>query len=278
MNWKIAVDSSSDLHEGMECAPNVSLSIVPLVLQVDGMSFVDEPDMDMDVFMESLRASTQATGSSCPSPAAWAKVFEEADCTFALTISSELSGSYNAAMIARDLVMDEHPDKKIAVIDSRAASGQMFLLAQKVNELIAQGLGFEEIIHAVEDYNQTLHIYFTLCSFDNLTKNGRMPKLVGVLAKKLGMRIIGTADQGKIAVIHKCRGDRSTLLTLIKDMKESCDLSKRHVVITHCSNLKLALTLQNLLEKEASGVRVTIRPTHGLTSYYAEENGLIVSY
>ncbi|MBS5145028.1 MAG: DegV family protein [Butyricicoccus pullicaecorum] len=278
MNWKIAVDSSSDLHEGMECAPNVSLSIVPLVLQVDGMSFVDEPDMDMDVFMESLRASTQATGSSCPSPAAWAKVFEEADCTLALTISSELSGSYNAAMIARDLVMDEHPDKKIAVIDSRAASGQMILLAQKVNELIAKGLGFEEIIHAVEDYNQTLHIYFTLCSFDNLTKNGRMPKLVGVLAKKLGMRIIGTADQGKIAVIHKCRGDRSTLLTLIKDMKESCDLSKRHVVITHCSNLKLALTLQNLLEKESPGVRVTILPTHGLTSYYAEEHGLIVSY
>lgn len=278
MNWKIAVDSSSDLHAGMECAPNVSLSIVPLVLQVDGMSFVDEPGMDMDVFMESLRASTEATGSSCPSPAAWAKVFEEADCTFAITISSGLSGSYNAAMIARDLVMDEYPDKKIAVIDSLATSGQMILLAEKINELIAQGLGFEEIIHQVEDYNQTLNIYFTLCSFDNLTKNGRMPKLVGVLAKKLGMRIIGTSEQGKIAVIHKCRGDRSTLLTLIKDMKENCDLSKRHVVITHCSNLKLALTLQNLLENEAPGVRVTILPTHGLTSYYAEEQGLIVSY
>ncbi len=278
MNWKIAVDSSSDLHEGMKCAPNVSLSIVPLVLQVDGMSFVDEPGMDVNVMMESIRNSSGATGSSCPSPAAWAKIFEEADCTFAITISSGLSGSYNAAMIARDLIMDEHPDKKIAVIDSLSTSGQMILLAEKINTLIAEGLGFEEIIHAVEDYNQTLNIYFTLCSFDNLTKNGRMPKLVGVLAKKLGMRIIGTSEHGKIAVIHKCRGDRSTLLTLIKDMKENCDLSKRHVVITHCANLKLALTLQNLLETEAPGVRVTILPTHGLTSYYAEEHGLIISY
>lgn len=278
MNWKIAVDSSSDLHEGMYCAPNVSLSIVPLVLQIDGMSFVDEPGMDINLMMDSMRTSTGATGSSCPSPAAWAKVFEEADCTFAITISSGLSGSYNAAMIARDLVMDEHPDKKIAVIDSLSTSGQMILLAEKINELIAQGFGFEEIIHQVEDYNQTLNIYFTLSSFDNLTKNGRMPKLVGVLAKKLGMRIIGTAEHGKIAVIHKCRGERSTLLTLMKDMKENCDLSQRHVVITHCANLKLALTLQNLLETEAPGVRVTILPTHGLTSYYAEEHGLIVSY
>lgn len=278
MNWKIAVDSSSDLHEGMKCAPNVSLSIVPLVLQVDGMSFVDEPGMDVNVLIESIHTAKEATGSSCPSPAAWAKVFEEADCTFAITISSELSGSYNAAMIARDLIMDEYPDKKIAVIDSRATSGQMILLAEKINALIADGMPFEEIIHEVETYNQTLNIYFTLCSFDNLTKNGRMPKLVGVLAKKLGMRIIGTADNGKISVIHKCRGDRSTLLTMIKDMKESCDLSKRHVVITHCQNLKLALTLQNLLETEAPGVRVTILPTHGLTSYYAEEQGIIVSY
>ena len=70
MNWKIAVDSSSDLHEGLACAPNVSLSIVPLVVQVGDMSFVDEPGMDMTVFMDSMHASTGPTGSSCPSPSA----------------------------------------------------------------------------------------------------------------------------------------------------------------------------------------------------------------
>ena len=278
MKIMIAVDSSSDLHEGMACAPNVSLAIVPLTLQVDGMSFVDEPGMDVRVMMDTMRASSGATGSSCPSPAAWAKVFESADWTFAVTISAGLSGSYNSAMTARDLVMDEYPDKKIAVIDSCATSGQMILLAQKINELIAQGLSFEEIIHQAEDYNQRLHIYYTLCSFDNLAKAGRMPKIVGVLAKKLGMRLIGTSDHGRIAIAHKCRGERNTLLTLVKDMKADCDLSTRHVVITHCFNLKLALTLQNLLEAQAPGVRVTILPTHGLTSYYAEEQGMIICY
>ncbi len=278
MNWKIAVDSSSDLHEGLACAPNVSLSIVPLIVQVGDMSFVDEPDLDMNVFLNSMRSSSGPTGSSCPSPAAWSKVIEEADYTIALTISSALSGSYSAAMVARDLVMDEFPNKKIAVIDTRSVSGQMILVAQKINELIAQGLSFEEVVHGAEDYNKTLNIYFTLSSFDNLTKNGRMPKLAGVVAKKLGMRIIGTSDEGSLSVIHKCRGDRSTLMTLLKDMKEACDLSKRHVIISHCSNLKGAMTLQNLLESEAPGVQVSILPTHALTSYYAEDQGLIISF
>lgn len=278
MNWKIAVDSSGDLQEGMECAPGVSLSIVPLTILVDGMSFVDQPGLDIRSMMDTMKTSAGATSSACPSPDAWARVFEEADCTFAITISSNLSGAYNSAQVARDLVMEAHPEKKIAVIDSYATSGQMILLARKVNDLIAEGLPFEEIIHQVEAYNKTLHIFFTLSSFDNLAKNGRMPKLVGVLAKTLKMRVIGTAKDGRIEIVHKCRGDQSTLMTLIKDMKEQCDLSTRHVYLTHCFNQKLALTLQHLLELEAPGVEVTILPTHGLTSYYAEESGLIISY
>lgn len=278
MTWKIAVDSSSDLHEGMACAPGVSLSVVPLTVQVDGVSYVDAPGLDIRQMMQALQAASGPSGSACPSPDAWASVFEQADCTIAITISSNLSGAYNAAVVARDLVMEKYPDKKIAILDSYSTSGQMILLAERVNALIAAGLSFEEIIAQVEEYNKTLHIFFTLSSFDNLAKNGRMPKLVGVLAKKLKMRIIGTADDGRIAVVHKCRGEQSTLMTLLADMKNSCDLSTRHVVITHCFNQKLALTFQHLLEREAPGVRVTIRTTHALTSYYAEDSGLIVSY
>ncbi len=278
MNFKIAVDSSGDLHCGMNCAPGVSLSIVPLTLHAGDLSYVDDAALDVHAALDALQASGAAVSTSCPSPEAWASVFREADCTFAITISSELSGSYRAAVIARDLVMDEFPDKKIAIIDSRATSGQMILLAHKVNELIAQGLPFEQIIHQVEDYNQSLHIYFTLCSFDNLVKGGRMPKLMGTLVKKLGMRIIGTADQGRIKVVHKCRGEHNTLMTLLDDMKRSCDLNERHIYITHCRNPKLALTLQNLIFAEAPGAKITILPTHGITSYYAEEQGIIISY
>lgn len=278
MNYKIAVDSSSDLHGGLHCAPGVSLSVVPLTLHAGDLSFVDDADLDVHAALDALQASDAAVTTSCPSPEAWASVFREADCTFAITISSELSGSYQAAVIARDLIMDECLDKKIAVIDSRATSGQMILLAQKINELIAQGLPFEQIIHQAEDYNQGLHIYYTLCSFDNLAKGGRMPKFMGTLVKKLGMRIIGTSDQGRIKIAHKCRGDRSTLMTLVNDMKHSCDLNERHVMITHCRNVKLALTLQNLILAEAPEARVTILHTHGITSYYAEDQGMIICY
>ena len=114
MNFKIAVDSSGDLHCGMNCAPGVSLSIVPLTLHAGDLSYVDDAALDVHAALDALQASGAAVSTSCPSPEAWASVFREADCTFAITISSELSGSYRAAVIARDLVMDEFPDKKIA--------------------------------------------------------------------------------------------------------------------------------------------------------------------
>lgn len=279
MKWMIALDSSGDLQEGMPLSPDTALVSVPLTIQIGGMSFVDEAGLDIRAMLDAMAASDQPTSSACPSPDAWVRAFQQADNVFAITISGNLSGSYNSAMIARDLVLEQYPEKKIAVIDSCATSGTMILMAQLINGMIAEGAHFEKIEEAVFAMRERHHILFTLSSFDNLVKNGRMHKLVGVLAKTMKMRIIGMGTaEGKIEVIHKCRGEQNTLMTLLKDMRGCGDLEQRHVVITHCFNLKLAKTLENLLYAEAPGVRVTILPCHALTSYYAEESGLIIAY
>lgn len=278
MKWMIALDSSGDLQEGMPLAPDTALVSVPLTIQIGGMSFVDEAGLDIRAMMDAMQSSDQPTSSACPSPDAWARAFQQADHVFAITISSKLSGSYNSAMIARDLVLEQYPEKKIAVIDSQATSGSMILMARLINDMIAQGAHFEKIEDAVLALRDRQHILFTLSSFDNLVRNGRMPKLVGVLAKTMKMRIIGAGVEGQIQIIHKCRGEQNTLMTLIKDMKACGDLARRHVVITHCFNLKLAKTLENLLHAEAPGVQVSILPCHALTSYYAEDSGLIIAY
>lgn len=280
MKWKIVLDSSSDLQEGMECAPDTAVALVPLTIQVDGVSFVDTPGLDVKAMLEKMRASNGASSSACPSPDAWAREFEDAENVIAITISANLSGAYNSAMVARDIVLEQHPEKHIFVLDTRATSGNMILAAWKINEFIGEGKSFEEIVHEIEAYGRSLHIQYALSTFGNLVKAGRMPKLVGVIAQKLKMWLIGGAtEEGKMKVLHKCRGEKNTLMTIVDDMQiDSPAIASGKVVITHCFNMKVALTLKKLIEAAAPGVQVTILPTHALTSFYAEESGIIISY
>lgn len=279
--WKIVADSSCDLHEGFTCNAGVGFALAPLTIQIDGMSYVDLPGLDMKQMMDTLLQSTGKTSSACPSPDAWAQAFADGECAFGVTISGALSGSYAAAEIGKTLAQEINPNCKVHVFDTKSTSGGMVLVVHKLNELIGQGLPFEEIVTATEAYMKTLNILFTLSSFDNLVKNGRMNRFVGVIAKKLQMRIIGTTNEaGSIEVLRKCRGEQQTLTTMLKDMQElSGDtLSTRHVVISHCFNPKLATTLKHMLETQAPGVQCTILCTHALTSYYAENSGLIVGF
>ena len=83
--------------------------------------------VDVDAMMDAMHNYNGASTTACPSPEEWAEYFLQADNVFAFTISSNLSGSYNAAMAAREMVLEEHPEKQICVIDSRAAAGAMVL-------------------------------------------------------------------------------------------------------------------------------------------------------
>ncbi len=279
MDWKIVADSSSDLTGGMPCAPGVAFDTVPLKLRLGEKEFVDVAGLDPLAMMAEMQQSPEATSSACPSPDEWAEQFRQADCSIGITITSALSGSYNSAMVAREMVLEEDPGKKIHIIDSLATGGAMVLLARKVNELIAQGLNFEEVRDRAEEYRKEVRVLFCLSSFDNLIRNGRMNKLVGTLASALNIRAIGQASaKGTIELIHKARGQARALAVMVEEMAAHKDLTGKPVIISHCDNLAAAEALQKLLEATFQKVQVTIMPTGGLTSYYAERSGIIVGY
>ena len=279
MEWKIVADSSSDLTGGMPCAPGVDFATVPLKLRLGKKEFVDEAGLDPLAMLAEMQQSSEATSSACPSPDEWAAQFRQAECSIGITITSGLSGSYNSAMVAREMVLEESPGKKIHIIDSLSTGGTMVLLARKVNELIAQGLSFEEVRDRAEEYRKEMRILFCLSSFDNLIRNGRMNKLVGTLASALSIRAIGQASaKGTIELIHKARGQARALAVMVEEMVAHKDLTGKPVVISHCDNLAAAEALQKLIEATFQRVQVTIMPTGGLTSYYAEKYGIIVGY
>ena len=279
MTWKIVADSSCELRGLEGLAPGVSFDVVPLKIRVGEREFVDNAALDTAAMMAAMANYNGPSTTACPSPEEWAEKFLQADCSIAFTITSGLSGTYNSAMVGREMVLESHPEKKIHVVDTLSTGGQMVLDIWKARELIEAGLPFEGVCAEIEIYNQQRHLLFALANFDNLVKNGRMNRLVGFVAGAMNMRAVGRASEaGKIELLHKTRGETRMLAFILETIDHSGYDGATPVVISHCFNETAARLLATGIRNKWPAAPVTILPTSGLTSFYAEEQGLIVGY
>ena len=279
MICKIVSDSSCDLRMSAFDGGALRFETVPLRLQVGEREFIDNDALEIPQLLGAMAQEKAAASTACPSPAAFAKAFEEGDRVVCFTISANLSGTYNAAVLGRDMVLEEHPEKEICVIDSKATAGAMILLIRRAKRLLEAGGDFEDICAQLRLYQAALRTCFTLENFDNLIKNGRMRPLVGTLLHSLGIHVIADATpQGTIHVAGKARGEARTYQTITALMKDSKDCTGAEVVVCHCENLPGALKLKEQILKDLPVKSVELVPCRGLTSFYAMEKGLIIGY
>ena len=274
LNWQIITDSSCDLKEWDEEIPFDS---VPFVIRVDDTDYVDTPDLDVETLVSAMEKST-VSRTSCPSPEAWYQVFLRSEKTIALTISANLSGSYNSAVTAREMVLEKYPEKQIEIIDSLSTGPKLIMLAQQAAALIQEKLPVDRIAGKLRQMAGGVHTLFTLCSFRNLVNNGRVSRLAGFLAGMLNIRAIGAGSpDGIIEVREKLRGEGKTLKAMVEIMAKE-GFRGTEVVISHCLNEGLAETFRKLVQERWPHAPIQIFPTRGLDSYYAERSGLIVCY
>ena len=281
MTWKIVSDSSCDLRAASLHSDSVAFELVPLRIQVGAQAFLDSDQLSVPELLAAMAAEKAASSTACPSPAAFARAFETADRVVCVTISSNLSGTYHAACIGREMVLEEHPEKQICVLDSRAASGAMVLLIRRAQALIEADpeADFEAVCGQLRQYQTTLRTCFTLENFDNLIKGGRMRPIVGTLLHTLGIHVIADATpEGTIHVADKARGVGKTYRAITALMAKSKDCTDAEVVISHCENLEGAMALKRQILADLPVKHVDLLSCRGLTSFYAMEKGLIVGY
>ena len=281
MIWNIVSDSSCDLLTSAFQDGKVRFESVPLRIQVGEREFMDNDALDVPVMLAAMAEEKSAASTACPSPAAFANAFSQGDKTVCFTISGKLSGTYNAAVLGREMVLEEHPEKEILVMDSKSTAGAMVLLIRKARELMLSDVSgdFKGICDRLREYQATLRTVFTLENFDNLIKNGRMRPLVGTLLHTLGIHVIADGTpQGSIHVADKARGETKTYQSICKLMQESKDCTGAEVVISHCENKQGAIRLRDKILAELPVKSVDILSCRGLTSFYAMEKGLIVGF
>jgi DegV family protein with EDD domain len=273
MNYKIICDSSSNLRPAQ-----AHLATVPLKIVTDKKEYTDDETLDVASMLLELESYKGRSGTSCPNVADWLEAFGEAQWVFAVAITSNLSGSYNAAVQAKQAYEEEHPDRRVCCLDTLSTGGEMVLIQEKLEQLIAQGLSFDEVEAAIREYMHHTHLSFMLERMDNLAKNGRVSPIVAKACGILNIRIVGCAsDVGTLQPDHKCRGTKKALETIVKDMVEK-GYHGGKVIIDHVYNPDAAAALKEKILAQFPDADVRIGLCGGLCCFYAEQGGLLVGY
>ena len=276
--WHLVADTACDLYTLDGGEGTFDFTTIPFSIRIGGKEYIDDERMPIDEMLEANETHAEIAQTACPSPEDWRQKFSASGPVIAFTISSALSGSYNSACTGRDMVLEEDPDKQIAVIDSKATGPEESMLIWRARDLILEGRSMEEIEKDLNETAEKLHTSFPLSSYRNLIKNGRVSRLIGFIAGHLGFWGIGIGDEkGEIAIRGKARGSKSMIRFLTEEITR-VGVAGKQILISHCMNEKDAQGLKEALAAAFPGIEVLVQPTRGLDSFYAERSGLIVGY
>lgn len=277
MSYKIIVDSCGELTQDMKesgCFETASLEI-----QVDDYHIIDDETFDQAEFLKKVAESPNCPKSSCPSPEVYMEGYHcDAERVYAVTLSAELSGSYNSAVLGKNLYHEEYGDKDIYVFNSRSASVGETLIAKKIVECEEAGMTFPEVIEAVEAYIEQQNTYFVLESLETLRKNGRLTGLKAIAATVLNIKpVMGATPKGEICQLGQARGINKALQKMVNTVvQELKDAENKVLAISHCNCLDRAILVKKMLEEKVKVKEVIILDTRGISSLYANDGGVIL--
>lgn len=273
MNYRITVDSSANY-----AGQSYISAAVPLKIVTDQKEYIDDSTLDLTDMLAYLESYKGRSGTSCPNVGEWLEAIGDSEATFIITITSGLSGCYNAAVQAKHVYEEEHPDRKVCVLDSLSTGPEMILIAEKLAEYARQGMDFAQAEAAIRQYMAHTHLIFCLSSLNNLARNGRVSPLVAKATGLLGIRVIGKASaQGTLEPLHKCPGESKALAAIIRDMQQ-LGYAGGKVRIAHCRNETGATKLKSLLQPLFPGSDISIEECTGLCSFYAEKGGILIGF
>lgn len=277
MRYKIVIDSCGELIERWEADPAIERA--PLTLTVEGEDIVDDETFDQAYFLKKVAESPECPKSSCPSPERYRAAYDcDAEHIYAVTLSAELSGSYNSAVLGMNLLKENAPDKKIHVFNSRSASVGETLIALKIEECEQQGMEFEEVVETVENYINSQNTYFVLENLETLRKNGRLSNLKAFVATALKIKpVMGATPEGTIIQLDQARGMNKALMKLVDYVVEQTENSQEKVLaISHCNCRERAEMMKDAIVKRIPVKDVVLLDTAGVSTMYANDGGIIV--
>lgn len=278
MSYKMIGDSCTDLPD--ELKRDSHFYLVPLSIHIDDYTVVDDATFNQRDFLDRVERCPNCPKTSCPSPEDYKALYEGEEDVYVVTLSANLSGSYNSAELAKKLYLEEEPGKNIAVFNSCSASVGQTLIALKVKELVEEGLPFTDVVSKTEKFRDGMETKFVLESLETLRKNGRLSNLKAIICSALNIKpVMCATPEGTIEKVDQARGIDKALMKMADKIKADAGNAKEKVcAIAHCNNYDRAVFVRQEIQKRVPFKEFLIVNTAGISSFYANEGGIIVSY
>ena len=278
MSFHIVADSCCELTADMKKRGNIE--IAPLTLEVGGESILDDETFDQKYFLKRVAECPECPKSACPSPDYFRKSFlNGAERCYAVTLSAQLSGSYNSAVLGANLAQEENEDLKIHVFNSRSASIGETLIVKKIVECEEAGMSFERVVETVELYISTQNTYFVLKNLETLRKNGRLSKTKALVASALKIKpVMGATSEGDIVQLDQARGINKALMKMVDAIvNDAQHVENKTLAISHCNCPERAEMVKEALLERLAVQDVFVLDTQGVSSMYANDGGIIIA-
>lgn len=245
---KIITDSTLDIP--VDLIKKNDIEVMPLLINFGEDSYLDGVDITPTEMIERINRENVLPTTAQITPTRFEETFkkylDQGYKIVTLVLSSEMSGTYQSACIAKDMLETED----IVVIDSKNVTSGLGLLVLKACRLRDNGASIKEVEEEILKTRDKVKCTLNFESLDNLVRGGRLPKVAGAIGTALGLRLILEIKDGKMAVKDKVRGSKKAFKKLISDF-ESADVDfKEPVILTDLLNEDVYFELKKYLEEK----------------------------
>ena len=280
MTVKIIADSAADLSQSV--IEEYNIDVLPLVVSSDSEEFYDgETIYPKELFDEMKKGRVYKTAQVPPQR--FEKLFTEyagnnESCIY-IAFSSELSGTYQTAVMIENQVKEEYPDFDLEIIDSKCASVGLGLVVLKAAEMARQERDKKEIVDAVEFYAEHMEHIFTVDDLEYLCRGGRVNRTAAFVGELFNIKPILDVEDGKLVPIEKARGRKRVLKRIIELMEErGANLSEQTIGICHGDDSEGADKLKSMIEERFGTEEFFINIIGGVIGAHAGPGTLSVFF
>jgi len=274
---KIITDGSCDLPK--EIIERVNPGIVGINVAFGEESYIGGVDIDESTFYKKMKESKELPKTSSPSPDRFIELYKcEEEEILVFTLTSKLSGTYSNAVLAKTMYLEEHPEKRIEVIDSESGSIGVALMILKCSELIEQGKTMDEILEEIEKYKKEIVFFGALDTLENAIKGGRVNPLAGRIINALNFKVIIKIDEGEVKPIDKARGGSNSLKKALEYVENNLtDAGNKTAIIGHANSPDKAEKVKQFISDNLQ-VRETLIASIGpIMGTFTAEGAILVA-
>jgi len=263
MGTLIVTDSCCDLP--LSFMEEHQIPAIGLTFTLNGKEYTDDlgKTIDSKSFYDAVRQGATPTTSQINTEEFlqfFKKYLERGQDILYIAFSSALSGTYNSARIARDMLKSDYPDRTITVIDSLCASMGQGLLVYKAVQLLQQGYSHEELVQWVEDNKLKINHWFTVDDLNHLKRGGRLSGASAFIGTILDIKpVLHVNDEGRLIPVEKVKGRKKSLRRLVEMLEQRIvDPEEQEVFISHGDALEDAQFTADLIRSKVRVKKILI--------------------